>query len=100
MSETLINLIIQLVAGLIGGNAAGAALKDYDLGKLGNTIAGAIGGVGGGQILQAIIPALAATGGGDVGALLGQAVGGGVAGAIVTFLVGVVKNMMAGQPAR
>jgi hypothetical protein len=67
MSETLINLIIQLVAGLIGGNAAGAALKDYDLGKLGNTIAGAIGGVGGGQILQAIIPALAATGGGDVG---------------------------------
>jgi hypothetical protein len=100
MPETLINLVIQLVAGLIGGNAAGASLKDYDLGKLGNTIAGAIGGVGGGQILQAIIPSLAATGGGDAGALLGQVVGGGVAGAIVTFLVGVVKNMMAGQPAR
>jgi hypothetical protein len=27
-------------------------------------------------------------------------VGGGVAGAIVTLIVGVVKNMMAGQPAR
>jgi hypothetical protein len=100
MSEALVNLIIQLVAGLIGGNAAGAAFKDYDLGKLGNTIAGALGGVGGGQLLQAAVPALAATGGADIGAILGQAVGGGVAGAIVTFLVGLVKNMMAGQPAR
>jgi hypothetical protein len=45
--ETIINLIIQLVAGVAGGNAAGAALKNYDLGTLGNTIAGAIGGLGG-----------------------------------------------------
>jgi hypothetical protein len=36
--ETIINLIIQLVSGVVGGNAAGAALKDYDLGTLGNTI--------------------------------------------------------------
>jgi len=57
--ETIVNLIIQLIAGVVGGNAAGAALKDYNLGNLGNTIAGAIGGVGGGQILQAIIPAIA-----------------------------------------
>ena len=27
-------------------------------------------------------------------------IGGGVAGAILTFIVGLVKNMMAGQPAR
>jgi hypothetical protein len=55
--------------------AAGAALKDYNLGTLGNTIAGAIGGAGGGQILQALIPALAAAasrGNLDVGALIGQ----------------------------
>jgi hypothetical protein len=37
--ETIINLIIQLIAGVVGGNAAGAALKDYNLGNLGNTIA-------------------------------------------------------------
>ena len=98
MSETLINLIIQLVAGAIGGNAAGSALKDYDLGKLWNTVAGAAGGVGGGQILQALIPFLAGAGGGaDIGAVLGQAVGGGVAGAIVTFIVGAIKNAMSGQ---
>lgn len=29
MSSEIINLIIQLVAGVIGGNAAGSALKDY-----------------------------------------------------------------------
>lgn len=98
MSATLINLIIQLIAGAVGGNAAGAALKDYDLGKLGNTIAGALGGAGGGQLLQVLIPMLAGTAGNvDIGAMLGQAVGGGIAGAIVTFIVGLVKNALAGQ---
>ena len=52
MSGPLINLIIQIVAGAIGGNAAGAALKDLNLGTRGNTIAGAIGGVAGGQLLR------------------------------------------------
>ena len=101
MSATIINLIIQLIAGAVGGNAAGAGLKDYSLGTIGNTIAGAIGGVGGGQILTALLPMLAGAGGSvDIGAVLGQAVGGGVAGAIVTVVVGLVKNMMAGQAAK
>ena len=39
--EMLINLAIQLISGVVGGNAVGAALKDYNLGSLGNTIAGA-----------------------------------------------------------
>jgi hypothetical protein len=91
---------VQLVAGVIGGNAAGASLKNYDLGTLGNTIAGAIGGAGGGQILQALIPALAGAAGGglDAGSVVGQLVGGGVSGAILTVIVGLVKNMMAGKP--
>ena len=101
MSAVITNLIVQLIAGAVGGNAAGAALKDYDLGKLGNTIAGALGGVGGGQILTALLPMLAGTTGNvDIGAILGQAVGGGVAGAIVTFVVGLIKNAMAGQAAK
>ena len=101
MSATIINLIIQLIAGAVGGNAAGAALKDYDLGKIGNTIAGAIGGAGGGQILTALLPFLNGTAGSvDIGAVLGQAVGGGVAGAIVTVVVGLIKNAMAGQTAK
>jgi hypothetical protein len=64
MAESLINLIVQLLAGAIGGNAAGAALKDYGLGMLGNTITGAIGGGVLGQVLQALLPALAGGAGG------------------------------------
>jgi hypothetical protein len=99
--ETIVNLIIQLIAGVVGGNAAGAALRDYNLGGVGNTIAGAIGGVGGGQLLQALIPAIAAaaggTGGLDIGALLGQIVVGGAGGAILTVIAGLVKSVMASE---
>jgi hypothetical protein len=101
MSATVINLIIQLIAGAVGGNVAGANLKDYNLGQIGNTIAGALGGIGGGQLLTALLPVLAGTAGSvDIGSVLGQAVGGGVAGAIVTLVVGLIKNAMAGQPAK
>ena len=99
----LINLVIQLVAGVVGGNAAGAALKDYNLGNIGNTIAGAIGGVGGGQLLQAVIPAVASAAAGgtlDVGAIIAQIVGGGAGGAILTIIAGVVKGVMASQQTR
>jgi hypothetical protein len=101
MSATLINLIIQLIAGAVGGNAVGAGMKNVDLGTLGNTVAGAIGGAGGGTLLTALLPVLqGAANNIDIGAVLGQAVGGGVAGAILTAVVGVIKNAMAGQTAR
>ena len=94
MSATVINLIIQLIAGAVGGNAVGATMKNFDLGALGNTIAGAIGGAGGGTLLTALLPMLqGAAGNMDIGAVLGQAVGGGVAGAVVTVVVGLIKNM-------
>jgi len=97
MAETLINLLVQLVAGAIGGNAAAAAFKDYGLGMLGNTITGAIGGGILGQVLQALLPSLTdAAGGLDIGALLSQIVGGGAGGAILTVIAGLVKNAMAG----
>ena len=98
MSGPLINLIIQIVAGAIGGNAAGAALKGLNLGTRGNTIAGAIGGVAGGQLLTALIPVLTgAAGTTDFGALIGQAVGGGVSGVILTAVAGFVKSKMAAR---
>ena len=54
----MLSLIIQLIAGVIGGNSAGAALKQYSLGPIGNSIVGLLGGIGGGQLLGAIVPAL------------------------------------------
>src|SRR5215831_17171285 len=100
MSGTITNLIIQLVAGAIGGNAVGAAMKNLNLGTLGNTIAGAIGGAGGGALLSTLLPMLQGAGAGDIGSTISQAVGGGAAGAIVTAIAGLIKNIMAGQPAK
>jgi hypothetical protein len=101
MTATLVNLIIQLIAGAVGGNAIGAGLKNVNLGTLGNTIVGALGGAGGGTLLTALLPILQNAGGTvDVGAVVSQAVGGGVAGAILTAIAGILKNMMAGQTAK
>jgi hypothetical protein len=65
----------------------------------GNTIAGAVGGLGGGQLLQALIPALAGAAGGsvDLGSIIGQVVGSGIGGAILTVIAALVKNAMANR---
>jgi uncharacterized membrane protein YeaQ/YmgE (transglycosylase-associated protein family) len=95
MSGTLIDLIIQIIAGVIGGHAAGAMIKNCSLGAIGNTIAGAIGGIGGVRLLQELIPAMANTAGNvDVGALVGQIIGGAAGGAILTMLAGVTIWMV------
>lgn len=94
--EPYLPLIIQIIAGAIGGNAAGAASKNVSLGGAGNTIAGAIGGGVLGQLLQIALPMLQGTGGNlDIGAIAGNLVGGGAAGAIVTAIIGLIKNRAA-----
>ena len=96
MSGSLINLIIQIIAGIVGAHAAGATVKNYTLGGIGNTIAGAIGGAAAGQLLQELVPTLASAASNfDIGALVGQIVGGGVGGAILTVLAGFTKWMIA-----
>ncbi len=96
MSGAMIALIIQLISGAVGGNVAGAAMKDYNLGTLGNSIAGIVGGGIGGQILSALVPALAQQASRmDIGAIIGQVAGGGIGGAVLMVIVGVLKNMMA-----
>jgi hypothetical protein len=44
----LTSLVIQLIGGALGGNAAGAVSKDTSLGPLANSIVGALGGGVGG----------------------------------------------------
>jgi len=93
----LTDLAIQAIAGAVGGHAAGGLLKNIDLGPIAKTVSGAVGGGLGGQLLQAVIPALAGTassGGFDIATAAGQAVGGGVTGAIVTVIVGLIKNAL------
>jgi len=100
----IVGLIIQLIAGGVGGNIAGSALKQYNLGTIGNTIAGVIGGGVGAQIIGALLggePGVAAagTGGLDIGSIIGQIASGGVGGGILMVIVGLIKQAMGGQKA-
>lgn len=93
----MLAIIIQLIAGAIGGNAAGAVLKNQSLGGLGNTIAGVVGGGLGGQILAMMSTAapVAAGSGMDMASIVGSVVSGGVGGGVLMAIVGVLKGMMA-----
>ena len=102
MSGVVINLIIRLIAGALGGNLIGSELKNVDLGTIGNSIVGAAGGT----FLTTLIPLLARTasiiaqaaGAGVSGGIVGQAVVGGVSGAILTAIIGLIKNAMTAKP--
>ena len=95
----IVGLIVQLIAGAIGVNAAGKASSKLNLGGAGNSIAGAIGGVVLGQIIERLsggaVPAdaaAAAASGLDIGALISSLIGGGAGGAILTAIIGAIKN--------
>ena len=47
-------LVIQLISGAVGGNVAGLLAKAKNLGPLLNSVLGALGGAGGGQVLTQI----------------------------------------------
>ena len=92
----IINLIISLVSGAVGGNAAGAAMKEKSLGVAGNSLAGILGGGIGGAILQALgIGGAAASGGMDLSSIIGSIASGGVGGGVVMAVIAMIKNAMA-----
>jgi hypothetical protein len=98
--EAIVAIIVQLVGGAVGGNGIAAVLKQVNLGPVGNSIAGAIGGWAG-TWLAGMIPGLsglvgaagaAGTGGLDFGALAGQGLTGLVGGGLLTAIAGLIKN--------
>jgi hypothetical protein len=92
----IISLIIELISGAVGGNIAGAAMKEKSLGTAGNSIAGIVGGGLGGTLLQAVLGSAAAGGGSlDLTTILSNVAGGGVGGAILMAVIGLIKNAMA-----
>ena len=88
-------LIISLISGAAGGNIVGKVLKSLDLGPLGNSIAGIVGGGIGSQIIAALGSADAATGGMDIGSIISSIASGGVGGGVLMAIVGLIKNAMA-----
>ncbi|MER8713650.1 hypothetical protein [Mesorhizobium sp. M1295] len=99
--NTLLPIIIQVITGIIGGQAVGAAIKTAAMGQLPKILGGAVGGVGGAAILSSLLgggavdPATAATAAGAGSALnIPNIVGGAGGGAILTGIIGAVMNAM------
>ena len=92
--ESLLPVIIQLVSGAVGGNVAGSLLKQYSLGTTGNSIAGILGGGIGGQLLG-LLGVAAAGGGMDVAGIVGSLASGGVGGAVLMVIIGLIKKALA-----
>ena len=82
----LTTLIVQLIAGALGGYAAGSFSKDMSLGTIGNSVVGALGGGVGGQILIAM---LGLSGSVQIVSALAT---GGVSGGLAALLVGFLKS--------
>ncbi|MEO5807325.1 hypothetical protein [Devosia sp.] len=103
--EAILPLIVQLIAGGAGGNVIAQLIKKVDLGPVGNSIAGAIGGLAGTWLatkipgLSGLVSGMGATGatagGIDVAALAGQGVTGLISGGILTAIAGFIKSSMA-----
>ena len=89
----MLALIIQLLSGAVGGNLAGNLLKKYDLGTLGNSIVGILGGGLGGQLLGMLTGTAGATGL-DLGSIISSIAGGGVGGGILMAVIGMIRTAM------
>jgi uncharacterized membrane protein YeaQ/YmgE (transglycosylase-associated protein family) len=87
-------LIVSLVSGGVGGNIAGAVIQKFNLGPVGNTIAGLVGGGVGGQLLNMITSggaaaaAVAPASGMDLSSILSSV------GAVVMAVIGLIKAQM------
>jgi uncharacterized membrane protein YeaQ/YmgE (transglycosylase-associated protein family) len=92
--ETWLPWVVQLISGAVGGVGAGQVLKNQSLGTLGNAISGVVGGGLGGVILQALNLAVG-SGGLDAASIGTDIAGGGIGGAIVMIIVGIIKKALA-----
>jgi uncharacterized membrane protein YeaQ/YmgE (transglycosylase-associated protein family) len=88
-------ILINLVTGALGGVGAGKASPTFDLGMVGNIIAGLVGGGVLGQIITLAWPSVVAaaqSGNLSVGGIISQVIAGGAGGAILTAIIGAIKN--------
>jgi hypothetical protein len=78
-----------------GGFGAGKASPNFDLGTIGNIISGLVGGGVLGQIATLALPsvmAAAQSGNLSVSGVISQVIAGGAGGAILTAIIGAIKN--------
>jgi uncharacterized membrane protein YeaQ/YmgE (transglycosylase-associated protein family) len=87
----VMSLLVSLISGAVGGNVAGAAMKDKSLGTIGNSLAGILGGGLGGLVLQQL-GVVAGGGTLDMGKIIADIAGGGVGGGIVMAVIAAIRG--------
>ena len=98
MTWTITNLVIEIIAGILGAHAISAAAKEHSFGVIGHTIAGAVGGAFSGYFLQTLAATVVNSTGevqqdaDPVTQWLLQGLAGLAAGAILTMAVGFAKH--------
>ena len=91
-------ILINLIAGALGGVGAGKSSPNFDLGTIGNIVSGLVGGGVLGPIVTLALPGItAAAQSGDlsIGGIVSHVVAGGAGGAILTAIIGAIKNRAA-----
>ena len=82
-------LIVQLIGGALGGYAAGNVAKEVNLGTIGNTIVGALGGGVGGQVFFTLLGLSGTV------QIVSALVTGAMSGGLATLLIGFLKSKIA-----
>jgi hypothetical protein len=97
----MVTLLLQMLSGAVGGNTIASQLKTTDLGSLGNTLAGLIGGGLGSQILGGFLGLGATglggaeTGGPDLANILGHFATAAFGGGLMTLAMSWVTRAVA-----
>ena len=85
-----VSLLISLASGALGGNISGATVKEDNLGTLGNSLVGLLGGGLGHALLQVL--GLAGTGDLSLTSIISNIATSGVSGAILPLVVSFAKR--------
>jgi len=100
---TVVNLVIQAIAGVLGAHAAALAAYEHRFGFIGQSLVGLIAGGLGGFFLQQIVMTTV-TGTGDAEPVTAleagvyQAVAGAATGAVAMMVVGFIRYEMTKTP--
>lgn len=89
------SMIIQIIAGLIGGNAVGAGVKNLSLGTVGNSVVGAVGGLASSFVAGKLGIGADAVASLDISGIIQSVITGGAGGAVLTVILGIVKKVVA-----
>lgn len=92
--------LLALVSGAVGGNFAGGVFKSLNLGLLGNSIVGTIGGYSGLRLLETIVGIIHTNNnhvgrdGANTSSVFAALISSAVGGAVLVIVIGVIRNQM------